>query len=327
MTAQTQRRRLVVDTDPGVDDAVALLYLVDQPEVEIVAVGTVHGNVPSATGADNALRILEAAGLPHVPVAVGANLPLNQEELLTGQFIHGENGLSGHTGPAPQGRPVAESAAEQLVRLARQHPGELSVLALGPLTNIALALLLEPRLPELVGEVVWMGGAIDVPGNVTAHADANTWHDAEAAELVLAAGFALTVVPLDVTAHAWVGSDWLDALANHSGPRAQFAHQVLAQYVHVYSQLMGGARGERGCLLHDPVAAVILLEPSLARYEEHQVVVELAGTRTRGATLVDRRGFHTPADPADARKPVRVAVAADMPAVLTRIQHALMPSA
>ncbi|MFI0819755.1 nucleoside hydrolase [Streptomyces sp. NPDC021098] len=317
--ATPPRLSVVLDTDPGVDDTWAILFLAAQPDVEIVAVGAAHGNVPTATAAANALRVLDVAGLDHVPVAVGHPTPL-QQPLRTSEFVHGEDGLGGNAGPASPRGVSRESAAEQLVRLARQRPGELTLLALAPLTNIALALRLEPNLPSLLHRVVLMGGAFRVPGNVTAWAEANAAHDPEAAEEVLRAGFALTMVPLDMTDHAWADEAWLKRIAAATTPAARFASSVLDTYVALYS----GARGTVGCVMHDPLAAAIMVDESLATYEEYQVMVELAG-HTRGATLLDDRKFTIRhGGIPDDRRPVRIAATVDAATAMDRIRHALV---
>ncbi|MFE7297348.1 nucleoside hydrolase [Streptomyces sp. NPDC057579] len=315
-------RPVVIDTDPGVDDAWAILYLAAQPAIEIVGVGAIHGNVPTQQAADNALRILDVAGLAQVPVAVGHPTPL-QQPLLTAEVVHGTDDLGGHAGPPSQRRPSAESAAEQLVRLARTYPGELTVLALAPLTNIALALRLEPQLPQLVRKVVYMGGAFRVPGNTSPWADANTWHDPEAGEEVMRAGFDLRIVPMDVTESAWVDDEWLTEIASHDTPAAQFATQVLDTYVGIYSQL----GGRPGCVMHDPLAAALMVDPSLATYEERQVIVDLAG-HSRGAALIDDRVGYPPemASITDGRRPARIAVTADAATAMARVRQALISS-
>lgn len=278
--------RIVLDTDPGVDDAFAILYLAAQPDVELVAVGSVHGNVPAPLAADNALRLLDLAGLTHVPVAVGAHQPLIQP-LHTAEFVHGPDGLGGHAGPASPRTPVAESAAEQLVRLARAHPGELTLIALGPLTNIALATMLEPELPNLVRALTVMGGAVTVPGNITPYADANTWHDPEAADIVLRAGYNLTLVGLDATETARADATWLNRLTALDTPQARYANAILAHYADVYTRLIG----EKVCTLHDPLAAAITVNPGLATYRELVLGVELTGTHTRGQVVADLRAL------------------------------------
>jgi purine nucleosidase len=311
------RKHIVLDTDPGIDDAMAIFYLAAAPEAEIVAVSAVHGNVPASLAADNALRLLDLVGLSHVPVAVGARTPFNQAPE-TSQFVHGEDGLGGAAGPPSARRPIGESGAEQLVRLARHRPAELSLLALGPLTNIALALRLEPELPSLLREVVWMGGAIGGPGNMTPHAEFNAWGDPEAAEQVLAAGFELTIVPLDATSRVHADTTWMDAVAGYDGQRAQFATRLLEHYAGFYATAMG----LQGCLLHDPLAAAILLDPALAiTSEEHQTAVELTGAHTRGMTVTDLRRHSQPYG--YDREPVRIVLEADTQRMLDRLSQAV----
>jgi purine nucleosidase len=315
--------RIILDTDPGIDDSLAMLYLAAQPEADIVAVGSVHGNVPAPVAADNALRVLDLAGLDHVPVAVGARRPLAQA-LHTAEFVHGVDGMGGIAGPASKRRPVPVSAAEQLVQLARADPGELDVLALGPLTNIALAVLLEPELPSLLRSLVVLGGALDVPGNVTAHAEANIWHDPEAANLVFDAGFEnLMLVSLDVTETARADEAWLDALAALDTPRAKFANGLLDHYSAFYTNMYGF----RTCTIHDPLAAALLCDPSLGTYRQVAVSVETRGEHTRGLLVSDRRTIaddaHIESEAGRGRRPVRAASTVDSEKFLSRLFEAL----
>jgi purine nucleosidase len=309
---------ILLDCDTGIDDALMLLYLaplVTAGEVELAAIGTVHGNVAPDVGALNTLRVLECAGLTGIPVAVGAARPMAQDVAFADEW-HGRDGL-GETGlPEPAGRPAGVSAPEQIVRLARERPGELTLLAVGPLTNIGIALLLEPALPGLFREVVVMGGAFDHHGNITSHAEANVWHDPEAAELVLAAGWPLTLVPLDATHPTAVDGEWLDRLAAGESGAARFATRILEFYVGAYQR----ALGVRGAVIHDALAAMLAVDPALAEYAERPVRVELRGDRTRGATLWDRRLY---ADEAG-RPPVRIAVGTDATAFRERLLASLL---
>ncbi len=314
--------RIILDTDPGVDDALAIMYLASQADAEIVAVGSVHGNVPAPLAATNALRVLELVGLD-VPVAVGAARPLAQP-LQTAEFVHGDDGLGGHAGAPPRGVPIASSAAEQLVRLAREQPGELTLLALGPLTNIAMAVLLEPDLPKLLRSVVVMGGAVSVPGNITPYADANFFHDPEAADLVLGAGFPdLTLVGLDATEQARAGEEWLTAAGGLPGPRAEFATRLLDHYSSFYSTMFG----TRTCTLHDPLAAALMLEPKMATYREMPLSIELTGRHTRGQVVSDQRLIASDAYIATSagagRTPIKVADTVDVPRFLDQMFAAL----
>jgi purine nucleosidase len=290
--------RVFVDCDPGIDDAVALAYLAARPEVEIVGVGAVFGNNSVDVTADNALRLLELYGRPDVPVAVGAARPLVQPPKLAAH-VHGGNGLGDVELPEPAGRPVAETAAGLLVRLARENPGEIDVLAVGPLTNLAIALALEPELPRLVRRLVVMGGAVRVAGNVSSHAEANISNDPEAAEAVFAAGFDLDLVALDITMKTVATTEWLEELATVAGERAARTSAFLDFYADFYS----GIFGVRQCAMHDPLAAAVLVDPHLVTESfEAPVQVELTGTLTRGMTVADLR----PRPRDDERRPARV---------------------
>lgn len=307
--------RVFIDCDPGIDDALALAYLAADSSVEIVGVGTVYGNAAVETTTDNAVRLLRLFGRPDVPVSAGAARPLVQQPRLAAH-VHGANGLGGIEVPAAERIEVSESAAEALVRLARSAPGQISVLALGPLTNLALALALEPQLPQLVDRVVVMGGAVRVPGNVTPWAEANVNNDPEAAEAVLGAGFDLTLVALDVTMRALATESWLEELAGMEGERARYAHRFLTYYVDWYTSFLG----QRACAMHDPLAAAVLLDPALVTESVTlPVQVELTGTHTRGMTVADLRTRPE----SGSRAPVVLLTAVDVPEFLARMLRAL----
>ncbi|GAA0331476.1 nucleoside hydrolase [Actinoallomurus spadix] len=310
--------KILLDCDTGIDDAITLLYLAHLAkagEVELVAVGTVHGNVAPEAGALNTLRVLERAGLPGVPVAVGAVRPMAQAVEYASDW-HGKDGLGDTDLPAPAGRPIETTAPEQIIRLGRERPGELTLLAVGPLTNLAIALLLEPSLPTMFREVVVMGGAFDHQGNITSHAEANIWHDPEAAELVFSAGWPVTLVPLDATHPTAVDGAWLDRLAAADSEIARFAARILEFYTTAYTASLG----TRGAVIHDALAAMLAVDPSLGEYAERPVRVELRGERTRGTTLWDRRSY---ADEGD-RPVVKVAVGSDVAAFQERLLRALL---
>ncbi len=276
--------RVILDADHGIDDTMATLYLASQPNVEIVAVGTVHGNAHSDQAALNALQVLDVVGLPDVPVAIGAAVPLAQEVDIA-SMVHGNDGLGGHARDSTR-RPSAESAVEQLVRLARSAPGEYVLLATGPLTNLALAVLIEPTLPSLLRRVVIMGGAIGIPGNAGTHAEANIWHDPEAAALVLSTFPNVTLVPLDVTLPTWVGSAGLAAIEQS---RSTPSNDLLRGIIVKYEAFNRTVSGTTGFPLHDPSAAMLTVKPQLAEYIDAPISVELRGERTRGMLVVDRR--------------------------------------
>jgi inosine-uridine nucleoside N-ribohydrolase len=323
----TKAPKILYDCDTGIDDAMTLLYLaslVQAGKAELAAVGTVHGNIDPMTGALNTLRVLEAAGLtsggrepagPAVPVAVGAARPMAQDVHYALDW-HGTDGLGDTHLPEPAGRPVDEPAAAQIVRLARAMPGELTLLATGPLTNLGSALLLDGELPSLVREVVVMGGAFDHPGNITTHAEANIWHDPEAADLVFAADWPIVLVPLDATHPTAVHDDWLDRLAAHDTPVARFAANILEFYADAYTRTLK----RRGAVIHDALAAMLIVDPDLGEYVQRPVRVELRGELTRGTTVWDARSL--PAD--DTRRPVKVAVGSDVAQFQERLLSALL---
>ncbi|TDD66689.1 nucleoside hydrolase [Actinomadura darangshiensis] len=313
---------MLYDCDTGIDDAMTLLYLaslVRAGEAELVGVGTVHGNIDPLTGALNTLRVLEAAGLKAgeqgVPVAIGAARPMAQDVHYALDW-HGTDGLGDTHLPDPAGRPVAEPAAAQIVRLAREAPGELTLLATGPLTNLGAALLLDDELPSLIREVVVMGGAFEHPGNITTHAEANIWHDPEAADLVFAADWPVVLVPLDATHPTAVHDDWLDRLAAHDTPVARFAANILEFYADAYTPTLR----RRGAVIHDALAAMLVVEPELGEYAHRPVRVELRGELTRGTTVWDARSL--PAE--DTRRPVKIAVGGDVPGFQERLLASLL---
>lgn len=278
-----------LDCDTGIDDALALAYLLASPLSDVVGIGTVSGNVSAAAGARNTLDLLALAGSADVPVAVGAHDPLVGSFAGGAPWVHGENGI-GEVSLAPSGASLAEeSAAEMLVRLARSHAGSLRVLAIGPLTNIAEALRLEPSLPSLVESVTVMGGAALAPGNITPVAEANIWHDPEAAALVLAAEWDVTLVPLDVTMASVLEDPHRQALLASSSPVAQVLGEMLGYYFRFYEDIY-----RRPCsAMHDPLAAALAVgavKPALAPVV--RAAVDTSDGPGRGQTVCDLRGLY-----------------------------------
>jgi len=249
----TTRHPIYLDCDTGIDDALALAYLLASPLASVAGIGTVSGNVSAAVGARNTLDLLSLAGAASVPVALGAHDPLAASFHGGAPWVHGSNGV-GEVGLPPSGASLAaESAAEMLVRLARLYPGELRVVAIGPLTNLAEALKLDPSLPSLVQSVTVMGGAALAPGNITPVAEANIWHDPEAAALVLAADWDVTLVPLDVTMASVLEEPHRQALLASSGAVPRALGEMLGYYFRFYEGIYG-----RPCsAMHDPLAAAL----------------------------------------------------------------------
>jgi len=290
--------KLILDGDYGIDDAMAALYLCHQPDVEILAVGTVHGNATADAAARNALSVLAIGGRQGVPVAVGAHRPLAQPVDISA-MVHGDDGLGGRAPEAPPGtKPSRLPAALQIVRTVREHPGEATILATGPLTNLALALMLDPEIASMVQKVVIMGGTVDHPGNISPYAEANIAHDPEAAKLVFESAWPVTQVGLDVTMSAWIGDDELKRIEGSQTAAGRFCWDVLQHYLQFYSS----RHSRPGCPLHDPSAALVAVDASLvAGGFAAPVDVELRSATNRGMLIVDRREFasvhHEPGQP------------------------------
>jgi purine nucleosidase len=285
---------LILDVDTGVDDALALLYAVASPEVELIGATTVMGNVTIEQATWNTLAVLDAAGRPEVEVAAGAAAPLGRDHVPF-PVVHGERGLGRAEPPEPRSRPSDRAAVEAIVAAAHERPGDVLLVATGPVTNVALALREEPHLPQLLGGFALMGGAFARGGNVTPAAEANIWIDPIAAAEVFG-GFSgadderLPVcVGLDVTERAVMRRPELDAVCEPA------PESVLGRLVEgatsFYMDFYAAVVGEDGCRLHDPLAVAIAIDPSLARLQTTRVEVETDGTWTMGETVADLTGI------------------------------------
>lgn len=278
-----------LDCDTGIDDALALAYLLASPRADVRGIGTVSGNVSAAVGARNTLDLLQLAGHAHIPVAVGAHDPLGGSFRGGAPHVHGANGIGEVSLEAAAAELAPETAAEMLVRLAHEHPGTLRVLAIGPLTNIAGALRLEPELPRLVEEITIMGGAALAPGNISPVAEANIFNDPEAAALVLSADWDVTLVPLDVTMANVLEETHRQELLAAPGPVPRALGEMLGYYFRFYEGLFG-----RPCsAMHDPLAAALAVGGVRAAVAPVvRAAVDTGDGPGRGQTVCDMRGFY-----------------------------------
>ncbi len=282
-----------LDCDPGIDDALAIGYLLAHQDVELALVGSVSGNTDAATAAANARDLLELFGRPDIPVAIGRTDFLTHPYSGGAPHVHGDNGIGGVQLPTSSEPFATGSAAEELVALARSRPGEVHVLAIGPLTNLAVALELEPELPSLVARVVVMGGAALAPGNVTVAAEANIHNDPEAAAAVFAAGWDVTIVPLDATMFQRFEQSDLDALLA-GGEGARVLGRMLDTYFAFYTQHFG----RPSSALHDPLAAGVLTgEAVVSSASRVRVIVDTTDGPGRGQTIAELRGRYLPVPP------------------------------
>lgn len=283
-------KRIIFDTDPGVDDAMAILFGLRSPEVQIEALTTVYGNGGVENTTANALKVLEVGGRPDIPVVAGAARPLLHDYHGQGSMVHGADGLGDTNLPPAKSEPHPGRAASYIVDQVMANPGEITLVAVGPLTNIALAVALEPTIAQNVDEVIIMGGAVDHRGNASPLAEANIHNDAAAAKIVFHAGWPLTMLGLNVTHQTIIGPDYLARLKSASNPVTDFIVAISDFYYKAY-QRWGPAPGFP---VHDSSAMAYAIDPTLFEcemaYVDVQVGVDGAADRANGHTMADWRG-------------------------------------
>ncbi|MGB8644576.1 MAG: nucleoside hydrolase [Anaerolineae bacterium] len=278
-------KSIIIDTDPGVDDAMAILFALKSPELTVAGLTTVYGNHYIDVTTRNALRLLELAGRPDIPVARGATGPLLRPYRDPPTFVHGEDAL-GDAGLAGESRlrPVTVSAAEFIVETVMAHPGAITLVPIGPLTNIALAYKLEPRIAQAVQQVVLMGGTMVAPGNVSPVAEANVHNDPEAAAIVFGAPWPVVMVGLDVTTAIVMDAAYLRDLEAAHTPYTD----LIARMIPVYQKYHDEHYGMKGGMhTHDPSAIAYVLDPTLFRTVHHRVRIPVAGYAD-GMIIADR---------------------------------------
>lgn len=274
--------RVIIDTDPGIDDALAVLLALASPELQVEALTTVHGNTDVVQATSNALSVLALGGHPGVPVAVGADRPL-VKPLLTARDTHGDKGMGYATLPSPARSPGEPHAVDLLVERVLAHPGEITVVALGPLTNLALALRLHPDLAGAIPRLVVMGGAIRAGGNTTPLAEFNTYCDPHATHIVLHSGIPVTLVPLDATYQVVLTPRHLDTLLRVDSPVTRFVADSTRYYMDYHRRY----QSIDGCALNDPLALALTFAPDLVGIESHPVDVDLSSGPSLGKTYAD----------------------------------------
>lgn len=282
-SGNSKPHRIILDTDPGVDDAMAILLALRSPELKIEAITPVAGNVPLELTLPNALRLVELAGRTDIPVAGGASHPLVRN-LITAKAVHGNNGLGGVELPTPKTRPVSETATEIIRRIVRASPGEISIVAVGPLTNVGMALRADPELAGMIRSIVVMGGSLS-GGNVNPAAEFNFYVDPEAARIVFDAGVPLTMVGLDVTRKALLREEHLKVLRETNTPVSQFAARIMKATMERWS-----GDGGKSVAMHDPLTVAHLIDPGILTLRDYYVGIETSGEMTAGQSLGYTRG-------------------------------------
>ena len=275
-------KKILFDTDPGIDDSCAILLAVASPELSLEGLSVVHGNCSLDQGTTNALSILELANASHIPVAKGCELPLVQPSLLAPE-THGDTGLGYAKLPDPLSKPISQHAIDFLIDTILAAPGEITLVAIAPLTNVALAIRKEPRIVEALKEIIIMGGAIRHEGNTTALAEFNTYVDPHAAQIVYQAGIPTTLVPLDVTYQCILTPADVSRLQKINSPISKFVAGATRFYMEFHDEY----QQIEGCVINDPLALALTFAPELCTYQELPVEVDLSGGISMGKTVAD----------------------------------------
>jgi purine nucleosidase len=275
-------KRLIIDTDPGIDDSLAILLALASPEITLEGLTVVSGNTTAAQGVLNALGVLELAGAGRIPVAQGVPIPLVQP-LLVASETHGENGIGYARLPLPHIKPIQQHGVDWMIETILSSPGEVTLVAIGPLTNIAMAVRREPRLVGAIPEVIIMGGAIRAGGNTTPLAEYNTYCDPHAAHMVFHSGLPVTLVPLDVTYQAILTQADVQSLLEVSSPITRFIADATRFYMEFHDEYQKIA----GCVVNDPLALALAFAPHLVDTEHLYVDVDISGGVSMGKTFAD----------------------------------------
>jgi purine nucleosidase len=275
-------KRIIIDTDPGIDDACAILLALASPELSLEGLSIVHGNCSLEQATTNALSIVELAHASHIPVAKGCELPLVQLPLLAPE-THGDKGLGYAQLPEPRAKPTVRHGSDFLIEQIMSSPGEITLVAIGPLTNVALAIRKEPRIVQAVKELIIMGGAIRYEGNQTALAEFNTYVDPHAAHIVYHAGIPTTLVPLDVTYQCILTPEDVRRLQKNPSAISRFIDDSTRFYMEFHDEYQKIA----GCAINDPLALALTFAPELCDYQELYVDVDISGGISMGKTIGD----------------------------------------
>ena len=278
------RKKIILDCDPGHDDAIAILLAARHPAIELLAITTVAGNQSVEKTAYNALRVCSLANIRDVPIARGMERPLVREARHAAD-IHGESGLDGPDIPESSLSLAPQHAVDLMIEVLLQSAGNITVVATGPLTNVAAAIRLEPAIVPKIQAISLMGGAISL-GNVTPSAEFNIWVDPEAAAIVFGCGRPITMVPLEVTHQALATEDIIKRLRDVGEVVPKFAADLLVYFAESYRQVFGFPAPP----LHDPCAVAAVIEPDIIHAQDMYVAIETLGELTVGRTVCDAYG-------------------------------------
>lgn len=311
VTISVMARKILIDTDPGIDDAMAIFYALASPELEVVGLTTVFGNAHTEVTTRNALSLLEIADRTDIPVAAGAVKPLTMDYRGPVAFVHGPDGQGGVNLPSPATTPISADATHFIIDTVMSSPDEITLVPLGPLTNIALAMLIEPRLTQRVVEIVLMGGAAFVGGNASPASEANILNDPEAADIVFGAECPIAMAGLDVTEQTLMTTADLGRLGEVDSPQARHVAAIVPYYADFYAERLG----LDGIHVHDSSAISYMIEPQHYTWVEHPIRVDCGHSWCRGKTLAAKRVSDNES-PWHGRQPVRILTGVDARAVI-----------
>ena len=285
-------QKILIDTDPGIDDAMAIFYALASPELDVVGLTTIFGNSDTETCTVNALRLLEIAGRTDIPVARGALRPLAMDFRGPADFVHGVDGQGDTFLPPSDSLRSNVDGARFIVETVMAAPGQITLVPIGPLTNVALAMLLEPQLSDALAGIVLMGGAAFVDGNASPAAEANILNDPEAADIVFGATCPVVMCGLDITERTLMSSDLLNGIGEFGNDRAHHLHKILPFYADFYRR----TNGLDGIYIHDSATISYLLAPQHFTTLSYPVRVDCGHSFSRGKTLAARSAsdHHTP---------------------------------
>ncbi|QUX95103.1 nucleoside hydrolase [Marinomonas sp. CT5] len=281
-------RKIIIDTDPGIDDAMAIFFAFQAPQLEVLGLTTTFGNVSVDLATQNAIRLTEIAKV-NVPVAKGVAVPSEIAPRPHPDFVHGADGFGNINWPEPQGKAIEKSAAQFIVDTVRQYPGEVTIIALGPLGNLAKALELDPEVANLVDEVVLMGGTAIEYGNVSPVAEANIMNDPHAADKVFTAAWQVTMIGLDVTHQVLLDNTVLERIKQANPTEGTFLYDCAQHYINFYSSRFD----MDGCYFHDASTIAYILDPSIFGVELGAVRVTCDGIGI-GQTIFAPQGMTFP---------------------------------
>ena len=275
-------KHIIFDTDPGIDDSLALLLALASPEIVVDGISIVHGNCSANQAVSNALSVLELAQAAHIPVYKGCELPLVRPSLLAPE-THGDRGLGYAELAEPKTKPQVQRGSDFLIERIMSKPGEITIVAIGPLTNVALAIRQEPRIVAAVKEVFIMGGAIRHEGNATPVGEFNTYADPHAAHIVFHSGMPITLTPLDVTYQCVLMKQDVARLLKIESPITRF----IADATRFYMEFHDEYQSIDGCVINDPLTLAMTFMPELCDYQDLYVDVDLSGGVSTGSTFAD----------------------------------------